>query len=295
MVKNPKHRRLLALWHKLRRFVGELLTEFDKDDCMDISAALSYYMAFSIAPILFLLVQVAGAVFGEEAISGEIYIHTKDLVGETAASVIQSLLQNAYVGQGSWWATLIGIVTVLLGATTVFAVLHSSLNKIWHVNRRERKAFVLIVWQRALGLFMILLIGLLFMAMLVANAVLDIIYERFAFLTVRLPAFVDNLRGQALTYSSIGLLFLLVFKFLSDARLRWRTAFAGALFTTLLFALGKEAIGYYLTRSSLGAVYGAASSLAVLLTWVYYSSAIFLLGAEFIKVYARRVGDDLNS
>jgi membrane protein len=151
-----------------------------------------------------------------------------------------------------------------------------------------------ILRQRLLGLLMLMLIGILLVATIIAEQVLEIIGEKFTFLLPKLPAVLVNLPGQAITYGILLCLFMLVFKFLSDAQLRWYTTLAGAVFTTGLFAIGKIAIGIYLLRSGLGGVYGAAGSFVVLLTWIYYSAAIFLLGAEFIKVYAGRVGDHLS-
>jgi membrane protein len=276
------------------RFVREMVNGFISDDCLDISAALSYYMALSLAPILFILVLVAGSLFGEQAISGKIYTQTVGLIGEQAAEIVQSLLRNAYHGSESWWATAVSIFTFLVGATTVFAVLHNSLNKIWKVAPRQQRAFTVILRQRLLGLLMLMLIGILLVATIIAEQVLEIIGEKFTFLLPKLPAVLVNLPGQAITYGILLCLFMLVFKFLSDAQLRWYTTLAGAVFTTGLFAIGKIAIGIYLLRSGLGGVYGAAGSFVVLLTWIYYSAAIFLLGAEFIKVYAGRVGDHLS-
>jgi membrane protein len=287
--------------HKIRKiaqrgakFVQEMVQGFIDDDCMDISAALSYYMALSLAPILFVLVLVAGGLFGEQAISGKIYAQTVELIGERAAEIVQGLLQNAYHGSDSWWATVASVFTFVLGATTVFAVLHTSLNKIWRVAPRQRRAFAVILRQRLLGLLILTLIGILLVATIIAEQVLEIIAQRFTFLLPKLPELLVNLPGQAITYAILLCLFTLVFKFLSDAQLRWFTTLAGGAFTTGLFAIGKVAIGFYLLRSGLGGVYGAAGSFVVLLTWIYYSAAIFLLGAEFIKVYASRVNDNLS-
>lgn len=272
----------------------KIVNGFIADDCLNTSAALSYYMAFSLAPILFILVLVAGSVFGEAAISGKIYAQTERFIGEQAASIVQTLLQNAYHGSETWLATVISIVTFLVGATTVFGALHSALNRIWQVAPRRQRAFRKLIEQRLLGLLMLLLIGILLVAIIIFEQAVGVIQTRFSFLLPKLPEVFSSWASSLLSYSVLLILFTLVFKFLSDARLRWLTSLAGAGFTTALFAVGKWAIGLYLLHSSLGGVYGAAGSFAVLLTWIYYSSAIFLLGAEFIKVYAQHTGDDPN-
>ncbi len=290
----PQIQKLRGIAQRGLRFIQEIVQCFIDDDCLDISAALSYYMAFSLAPILFMLVLVAGSLFSEQAISGKIYAQTVGLIGPQAAEIVQSLLLNAYHGSDSWWATVVSIFTFLLGATTIFAVLHNALNRIWQVAPRQQRAFVVILRQRLLGLLMLIVIGVLLVVTIIAEQVLDIIANRFTFLLPKLPTLLVNVPGQAITYSILICLFTLVFKFLSDAHVRWFTSLAGALFTTGLFAIGKICIGFYLLQSGLGGVYGAAGSFAVLLTWIYYSAAIFLLGAEFIKVYAGRVKDDLS-
>ena len=270
-------------------FLQDVFAEFSADNCFDMSAALSYYTTFSLAPMLVIVVAVTGFFFGEEAMRGEIYSQIKHVVGDKPAAIAQQLIQNASISSSSIPAMLLGIITALIGATTVFSVLHNSLNRIWRVQEKINRNYKQLVKERMLAFSLLIAMGFLLMVSLVVNAVLQFIYDRVEQFA-EIPVFVAQLINVGISLLVITGLFMLTFSILSDARIPGKVLLAGAFITTLLFVLGRLLISFYLARSSIDSVYGAAGSLAVLLTWVYYSSLILFFGAEFIKVYARHLG-----
>lgn len=270
---------------KIGRNAQILVRNFLEDDCLTHSAALAYYTTFSLAPILFIIVSVSGFFFGSEAAQGEIYRKTAALIGEEAARLVESLVRVAYLGRGGPWAIAGGAATVLVGATSVFAAIHNALNKIWGTQKiLERLTFRQLLHRRFMGLLITLLIGLLIILVTIAEQVLNVVY---AHLNELLPAPLQKLTAltdRGLIFAILLLLFWLIYQWLSDVPMSRVHTFYGALFTTIFFAVGRWLIGIYIAYSSINLIYGAAASLAVLLVWIYYSSIIFLMGAEFTKL-----------
>lgn len=263
--------------------------DFANDNAMKFSASLSYYTAFSIAPILIIIIGVAGIFFGKEAIQGEIYRQFSGLIGSGAADMLQTGISNMQITGKGWLATITGVFTLLLGATGVFAELQDSLNKIWSLKAKPSKGILRYLTNRIISFSMVITLGFLLMVSLLINTVMALVSERF-FNIYDEWAWVM----QALNILSIALivtfLFAFMFKFLPDAKIKWKHVLVGAFFTAALFLAGKFAIGYYLSTSAVATSFGAAGSLAILLAWVYYSSAILFFGAEFTKNYSILMG-----
>ncbi len=267
-------------------FTKDLVNEVIKDDCFNMSAALAYYTTFSLAPMLIILIAIAGFFLEKQAIRKHIYNYVAQITTDLrAADLIQNLLDNVSFSSHGWSVTIVSAVTVLIGATTVFAVLHSSLNKIWNVSMEKRSGFFSLVLQRLMSLLAIFAIGFLLLTALIISALINTIYQ-FIQNIVAIPAIFIQLFDSLVPIAILYLFFVMVFKLLSDANLRWRHVFLGALVTTLLLLVGRWLISIYLSSTSIGSVYGTAASLATLLIWVYYSSLMVFIGAEFIKVYA---------
>jgi len=260
------------------------------DRLPSMGAALAYYTMFSLAPLLLIVVSVAGLVFGPDAARGEIELQLRSLMGDQAASAIQGLLASADKPAQGRIATAAGLALLFIGATTVFAELQDALDLIWRVpQRRERSGWWLLLRSRLLSFGMILAIGFLLVVSLLASTALALVGRWWspAFgAWYELAAAIDLVAGFGL----VAALFALIYKVMPRARVHWKDVWVGALVTAALFTLGRSLIGLYVGQSGVATAFGAAGSLVVLLLWVYWSAQIFLIGAEFTWVYANRYG-----
>ena len=268
------------------------VTEWQEDKVPLWAAALAYYTIFSLAPLL--LIAIAGVVFGEDAARGEIVGQIQGLVGKEGATAIQSMIQNAHrPGSGGTVATVVGVVTLLFGASGVFGQLQDALNTIWGVKPKPGQGIKSFLQSRFLSFAMVLVIGFLLLVSLVLSAALAAISTFFNHL---LPdvAIVGQLVNFVVSFAFITLLFAGIYKFLPDVNVAWKDLWIGAATTALLFNIGKFLIGLYLGSSGASSTYGAAGSLVVILLWVFYSAQIILFGAEFTQVYAKYRGSEIT-
>ncbi|MBD3883649.1 YihY/virulence factor BrkB family protein [Phormidium tenue FACHB-886] len=276
------------------RLLKETAEEYQTDRVSLWAAALAYYTMFSLAPLLLIAIAIAGSIFGEEAVRGELVNQIQGLVGREGAEAIQSMIQSTQrPDSGGVIATLFGIATLLFGASGVFGQLQDALNTIWQVKPKPGLGWKSFIKSRFLSFAMVLVIGFLLLVSLVLSAVLSAVST---FFSSRVPDFV--ILGQflnfALSFGVITLLFASIYKFLPDVRLPWKDLWVGAAVTSFLFTIGKFLIGLYLGSSSVSSTYGAAGSIVVILIWVFYSAQILLIGAEFTQVYARRRGSGIR-
>lgn len=267
---------------------------FINDRCLKLSAALSYYTLFAIAPLLLILIYLAGKIYGQEAFEGKVFAEIHGFIGSEAAVQIQEIIQNAAIKGSSPWAIIVGLVTLFVGATGVFLEIQDSINQIWRVKAKPQKGWLKMITNRFLSFSMIATLGFLLIVSLVINGLVTALSSRlmayFQDVTVVLVA-IFNL---ALTFVIIAILLAVIFKFLPDAKIRWKDVRAGAIFTALLFMLGRYAIGLYIEKVGPGSTYGAAGSLIVILVWVYYAAAILYFGAEFTQVYTEKNGGKIE-
>jgi membrane protein len=269
------------------RVIGEAVTGWWRDDGLRLGAALSYYTVFSLAPVLILSVAVAGFAFGAEAASGRIVAELRGLMGPDGASAIQTLIERASLRPGAGWsATLFGVATILFGASGAFAELQHALNSIWDAKPPRRSSWLVILRTRLLSFSMVLAIGFLLIVSLVVSAALAALDDLVGDVG-RLQPVLAAVNG-VLSWAVIAVLFALIFRVLPDTRIPWRDIWPGAAVAALLFVLGKFAIGFYIGNTAVASVYGAASSLAVLLVWVYYSAQSLFLGAELSQALCRQ-------
>jgi membrane protein len=266
----------------------ETISEWWRDDALRLGAALSYYTVFSLAPILIVSVAVAGLVFGREAASGQLVGEMQGLLGPDGAQVIATLIERAAVkGDAGWIATAVGIATIVIGASGAFGQLQYALNEIWNVEAPPAKGFLGVVQDRFLSFSMVLVIGFLLLVALVVSAALSALDQvAGTYGAILQPIFA--VVNTAASFALVTFLFAAIFKVLPNADVRWSDVWIGAAVTAGLFVVGTELIGLYLANTSVASVYGAASSLVVLLVWVYYSAQILFLGAEFTQVFSRR-------
>jgi membrane protein len=271
----------------------ESFKEWNDDDALSLGAALAYYTIFSLAPMLLIAISVAGLVFGREAAQGELVGQMRGLVGQQGAEAIQTMVANAgKQGSGGVLGTIIGIVTILFGATGVFAQLQSSLNKIWNVEAKPGKGIWSFLRNRILSFGMVLGIGFL---LLVSLAVSAAIAALDTYVTGLFPAaeVVIGIVTAVFGLAVITVLFAMIFRYLPDVKIAWKDVWTGAAVTSVLFLIGKVLIGLYLGNSTVASTYGAAGSLVILLLWIYYSTQILFFGAEITQVYARRYGSGI--
>lgn len=268
----------------------ESITEFLNDNGLKLSAALSYYTIFSLAPMLLVIISVFSIFFGRDAIQGELFGQISGLVGASAAAQLQEILKNAELSNKSGLAAAIGIGTLLLGATGVFAEMQDSINYIWAIKSKPKKGWLQYLKNRLISFSLILTLGFLLVVSLGASALVDLLSSRLERIFSEASVVVFYIVNLALVLTIITSLFTVIFKVLPDGELRWKECTVGAAFTAILFLVGKFVISFYLGKSDLGAAYGASASIVILLTWIYYSSIILYFGAEFTKVYARQDG-----
>ena len=260
------------------------------DNVPHLGAALSYYTLFSLAPILIVAIAIAGLAFGAEAVRGEIVHQIDGLVGREGGLAVQAMLQGAARPSSSIPATIIGVITFFLGATGAFLELQTALNTIWRVKPKSSGSWLrVLVMQRLISFALVVGVGFLLLTSLLVSTALAALH-RYMGDTYPGVAIVWEALNVIVSLGVITLLFAMIYKVLPDVELAWRDVWVGGLVTAGLFSIGKSVIGLYLGTSGFSSTYGAAGSVVVLLVWVYYSSQIVLLGAEFTREYVAEFG-----
>jgi membrane protein len=276
--------------HMVWTLVRDTVSAWLDDDVPSLGAALAYYTLFSIAPLLLIVLALAGAVFGDEAARGGLIGELRGLMGDDGARAIEALLASVDRDGNSLTATLGGSLALLIGATSVFAELQGAMDRIWRVPAGAPQSGV---WswlrRRLLSVGLILGVGFLLMVSLVASASLAALSRWWTSLLGSGDAVARGV-DVMLSFALITLAFAGIFKWMPRLRLQWRDVWVGAAVTALLFTLGKQLIGSYIGSSGVTSAFGAAASLMAMVIWVYYSAQIFLLGVEFTGVWARRFG-----
>lgn len=274
-----------AAWRLLR----DAVLAFNDDQAASLGAALAFYTLFSIAPLLLIVISVAGLVFGEQAARGELMDQLAVLVGRDGARTLEDLLAQVNQPEAGRWGAISGVALMLVGATTVFAQLQQALDRIWHAPAVPVAGVWRLLRARLLSLGLVLGIGFLLIVSLVVSAALAALGRWWGPGLEALAALADLL-NFLLSLVALTVMFAMIYKWLPRAQVAWRDVALGAAVTAWLFVVAKSLLGYYLGRSGTSSAFGAAASLVVLLLWVYYSAQIFLLGAELTWVYARRHG-----
>jgi membrane protein len=283
-AKKEKFHWLRSWWPLLR----DAYNDWSQDRALRFSAALAYYSIFSMAPLIIIAISAAGFFFGEQAARGQIFQQIETLLGPKAATEIQSIIQASSDKPKSTLATLIGLGTLVIGASGVFAQLKDALNTIWGVRLKKSAGIKTMIKDYAASFSIVIAIGFLLITSLLFSAVLQAI-STYLKDVVPLPSFAAPL-AELTTFALLTVLFALIYKMLPDVEIGWRDVWIGAVFTSIFFTIGKFLIGLYLGTSSVASGFGAAGALILILVWVYYSTTIFLFGAEFTKVYARKHG-----
>ena len=271
----------------LRKTLRELISNWGLHRCSAQSAALAFYTIFSLAPVLVIAITLAGLAFGEEAVRGQIFEEFEGLMGEDAALLVQEVLKSAARPSSGRLPAVIGVVTLLLGATAIFGQLQDALNNVWSVAPKPGAAITTLLRKRLHSFALVIGIGFLLLVSLLLSAALSG-FSRYLERVLDLPVDFLQIANFAVSFLVITLLFAMTYRILPDVKIAWRDVWLGSLLTSLLFVVGKTLIGLYLGRTGVASAYGAAGSLVVILLWVYYSSLIFFFGAEFTRVHSRQ-------
>ena len=282
----PRFPRTMQLWQSVRQAAIEWMA----NKAPSLGAALAYYAAFSLAPLLVIVIAVAGWVFGADAVRGNISAQINGLVGPEGGQAIETMVASASKPASGVLASIIGVIMLLVGAAGLFGELQDALNTIWGVESKPGLGWLRMLRERFLSFTMVLGSAFLLLVSLVISAALSALGSL-------LGEWGISLAGQALnlivSLTVITLLFAMIYRYLPDVRIAWRDVWFGAAVTSILFTLGKFLIGLYLGYAGTASAYGAAGSFAVLLIWLYYSTQIFLFGAELTKVHAEKFGSGI--
>jgi membrane protein len=263
---------------------------FGEDRGMKLSASLAYYTVFSLAPLLMLIISLASLFFGPEAIEGKVFSEINGLVGNEAAKQVQDMIKNVQLSGKTNTALLIAIITLLVGATTVFIEIQDSINTIWKVKPKPKRGWVKMLKDRLLSSSLIISLGFLLVVSLVVNGLVIALGDILARFLPDITVILINIANVIVSFIVITVLFGIIFKFLPDVKIPWKDVKWGAFFTAILFMIGRLLIGFYIETTGTGSAYGAAGSLMVILVWIYYTAAILYLGAEFTQAYAEKMG-----
>jgi membrane protein len=280
-------------WQEAWTIAKETALDWNEDDASRLAASLAFYTLLSLAPMLIILVALAGMVLGPEAARGQISAELGRFVGHEAAKGVEAVLASARSPAGGTISTIVGSIVLFVGASGVFGELQFSLNHIWEVKAKPGRGILGEIRDRFFSFTMVLGVAFLLLVSLVLSTVVSAAGRLFA---DALPGgeLLWQLLSFLFSFASVTVLFALIFKIVPDVEIRWSDVWAGAAMTALLFTIGKSLLGIYLGKASFNSSYGAAGSLVVLVVWVYYSAQILFLGAEFTQVQARRRGQPLK-
>jgi membrane protein len=279
-----------GLWQVLK----SALSGFGENKVLKLSGSLAYYTVFSMGPLLIVIIYLCSIFFGREAIEGSIYNQIEGFVGKDTAFQLQQIIKNASLEGKSRIAAIIGFITLIIGATTVFAEIQESINMIWGLKPKPKKGWLKMLQNRLLSFSVIVGLGFLLLVSLSISAIIEALSNRLQNAFPEATIVIFYILNLVISFVVITILFVTIFTVLPDAKIRWRDALAGAISTALLFMLGKFAISFYISKSNVGSTYGTAGSLVILLIWIYYSSIILYFGAEFTKAYAVKFGSAIH-
>jgi len=276
-------------WRQIWKILGATIMGFINDNGMKLSASLAYYTIFSIAPLLIIIISIAGLVWGHDAATHKLYPQIAGYVGAKAAAEIESVLKSLQLSGKSTIAVVIGVIVLFLGASGIFIEIQDSLNIIWRVRAKPKRGWLKFIQNRFLSFSLIIGLGFLLLVSLLVN-----------FITNALSTWIDKFLpiadlvfkgvNLAVTFIVISALFSIIFKFLPDVKIRWKDVRTGAFFTAVLFMIGQYGINLYIQYTAKSSAYGAAGSILVVMLWIYYTAVILYIGAEFTQVYAEAIG-----
>lgn len=275
------------------QLMKDTFREFDDDNAIKLSASLSYYTVFALPPLIIIILAITGFFFGEEAVTGEFFGQINDFVGNDAALQIQETIKNTQLSGSSTFATVFGVIMLVIGASGVFAEIQSSINFIWGLKAKPNKGVMKFIKNRLMSFSMIAVMGFLLMVSLIVNTTMDILNSKLAIYFPDVTVYLFYVLNIVILFVTTTALFSIIFRTLPDGTISWKDTLIGSSVTSIFFMIGKFAISTYLGNSTVATVYGAAGSVIIILVWVYYSAIILYFGAEFTKVYAKAHGQKI--
>jgi membrane protein len=277
-------------------FLKEFFSEFFENKVPKLAAALAYYTVFSLPALLIIVIWLSDIFYGHQAVEGQVYTQLASLIGKESALQIQETIRNTALSSESYFATIIGIASLVIGATGIFTEMQDSINQVWHLKPKPRKGTGLLkmLINRLLSFSMIAVLGFLLLVSLIVNSVMDMFFEKLSKVFPDIQVMIIYLFNFLFTFLVIAFLFAVIFKVLPDARVKWKDVRPGVIVTALLFMGGKFLISFYLGRSKISSSYGAAGSVIIILLWVYFSSIILFIGAIFTRIYAIYRGSSIT-
>lgn len=283
------------IFKKLPKILLATFKGFSDDRGLKLSASLAYYTLFSIGPLLLLLLSIVSIVYGQEASEGKIFSQLNGMLGADAAKQVQEIIRNISLSGQTRFALIAGIVTLVIGATSIFIEIQDSLNMIWKLKAKPKKGWLAFLKNRLISSSMIISLGFLMLISLVVNGVIEgMVGWLGSHFTGSFSAVLLIVLNLVVTFVIVSLLFGILFKFLPDAQIKWVHVRTGAIFTAILFMVGRYLIGLYITYTATASTYGAAGAVMVILVWIYYSSVILYLGAEFTQVVTDALGGKIE-
>ena len=272
----------------MMKFLKEVFSLFFKSNTFQKGGSLAYYAVFSFIPIIVIIISFLGVVFGEQAVSGEVYAQLKDILGEDASIEIQNIIKNQYTNHNSITTTIIGFAVLAFSASIMLVQIHNSFNSIWSIKAKPKSSILrylsrhLVSFILLISLFFIILISTTISSFLIKHS--GSLHSDYRFSYVYEHFF---------SFGVMSIVFTTMFKFLGDAKVHWKAALYGGLITSILFLFGKAFIGYYIGLSNISSTFGSASAVALLLIWVFYISQIIFLGASFVKIISSHLGYEI--
>jgi membrane protein len=276
------------------RILVATIMGFINDNGLKLSASLAYYTVFSIAPLLIITISVAGLFFHNGTALNAIYPHIVRYVGTNAAVQIQAILKSLALSGKSTTAAVIGVIVLMLGASSIFIEIQDSLNIIWRVKAKPKKGWLKLIENRFLSFSLIIGVGFLLLASLIVNLVVTTLGDWIETFMHTITSLFIRAVNLGITFIIISILFAIIFKFLPDVKIKWRDVRSGAFFTAIFFMLGQYGINLYIQYMAKSSAYAAAGSILIVLIWIYYTSAILYIGAEFTQVYAEARGSKIE-
>lgn len=268
--------------------------EWMEDEVFDLSAAVAYYSIFSLPPLLLIVVAIAGVFLGPEAVQGKITEQVGVMIGKDSAENIQGMISNAYKSGNSIFATVMGLVTLIFGATGLFYQLQKSLNTVWEVKADPKGGIKKLIWDRVTSFGIVVVLGFLLLISMVVTTLMNAFSDLIIRMLPDYILYVFFAINFLFSFAVITVLFALIFKILPDVIIPWKSVWIGSMITALLFVIGKFALGLYFSLGEPASTFGATGSLILILLWIYYSALILFFGAEFTQVYAMHYGHDVQ-
>ena len=279
------------------RNTGEIFVNsfkgFSDNKVTKLSGSLAYSTIFSMGPLLVVIISLCGIFLGHDAVQNKIYHTLEDFLGKNTAAQLQDVIKQAAVSSKNKIAMIVGIIVLLIGATSIFSEIQDSINDIWGIKPKPKKGWLKMLQNRFLSFSIIIALGFLLVVSLVITSLVDGFSHKLQAYFANTTVVLFYIINQLLTIIIVSLTFAVIFKVLPDAKIKWKDVIVGALVTTFLFMLGKFGISFYISKTNVGTTYGAMGSLVILLLWVYYSSLILYFGAEFTKAYAVKYGSEI--